>query len=532
MRVLAFILIAFLLVSPLQALAAGGEAIAVLEQKVLDAKRALKDLDYETIDRLLQDLKEGRGTEETTGLIDDLLIESLAVETRAIWLDSVHLNTLTSREKIAEAMDLLASINVNVILVDIFGNGHSVFPSKVAEQRDAFRFLAEGDIVPILIEEAHLRGIEFHALASLFGVDSYGIGPFMDDRLHWFDRTKDGGILTGIGDFEAFFSPVLPEVREFFLEVIKEILTYDIDGLHLDYIRFGRNVGYHPYTLQLHKEAGGVPENLDDPKEMERFTEFRSSFISSFVDEVRILMQETKPGLLLSAAVGSNLTDAQREICQDWHDWAERRLLHLIFHMCYVETSAQYQVVIDNDPGAIKDLAISFPGIALYAVDGKELLHQLEVGQTNPVSGQALFSTVHLKPELVEVLGKVWRRPAMPTFRDPLLAAKSIIENLRDRFTGLGSQIGIDSEVNQEIVLGLGSVAEAIASCNLRPWDSRDLQEGSLEELEQLEQVLSLIRPLKRLLSKREPPTRERALSDLQKAERLIQVLRHYAMPI
>jgi len=98
-RVLAFILIAFLLVSPLQALAAGGEAIAVLEQKVLDAKRALKDLDYETIDRLLQDLKEGRGTEETTGLIDDLLIESLAVETRAIWLDSVHLNTLTSREK-------------------------------------------------------------------------------------------------------------------------------------------------------------------------------------------------------------------------------------------------------------------------------------------------------------------------------------------------------------------------------------------------------------------------------------------------
>lgn len=99
MRVLAFILIAFLLVSPLQALAAGGEAIAVLEQKVLDAKRALKDLDYETIDRLLQDLKEGRGTEETTGLIDDLLIESLAVETRAIWLDSVHLNTLTSREK-------------------------------------------------------------------------------------------------------------------------------------------------------------------------------------------------------------------------------------------------------------------------------------------------------------------------------------------------------------------------------------------------------------------------------------------------
>ncbi|HOJ46829.1 MAG TPA: hypothetical protein PLW82_05835, partial [Bacillota bacterium] len=146
--------------------------------------------------------------------------------------------------------------------------------------------------------------------------------------------------------------------------------------------------------------------------------------------------------------------------------------------------------------------------------------------------GQALFSTVHLKPELVEVLGKVWRRPAMPTFRDPLLAAKSIIENLRDRFTGLGSQIGIDSEVNQEIVLGLGSVAEAIASCNLRPWDSRDLQEGSLEELEQLEQVLSLIRPLKRLLSKLEPPTRERALSDLQKAERLIQVLRHYAMPI
>ena len=533
MRVIKIValLIATLLIGK-QAFAISNTEILAFEEQVLDAKKHLKDLEYETIERLIDMLKAESGTAETIEQIEQLLIESLSVETRAIWLDSVNMNQLVTREKIIMLMDELQSMNVNLILADIFGNGHSVFPSKVATQREAFAYFTAEDMVPIMIEEAHKRGIEFHALASLFGVDSHGITPFID-RIEWFDRTKDGSYLTGIESFEAFMSPVLSEVREFFMEVIREILAYDIDGLHLDYIRYGRNVGYHPKALELYKEAGGDPDNLDSPAEWERFLQFRASFITSFVDEARIEMQKAKPNLLLSAAVASNLTYAKREVAQDWEDWAKKRLLHLIFHMGYAETSSQYQTAITNDTGPISDLAISFTGIGLYAVDEAELQTQLQVGQNNPISGQALFSTVHLLPQKVETLRNgVWRRPAMPTFRDPQKAAIFMIKNLAERFDSLGVEIGIDRKTNLEIVTQLLELEAAITACNVRPWDSRNLQEGSSEEYKEIEAVLTKFNALKRPISRLEPPTRQRGLNDLKKAERLIKVLLHYSKPL
>lgn len=502
-----------------------------LEKQLFRAKQELKDLDYKVIEELLQEVKEGSNdTEEKIKEIKRLLIESLKVETRAIWLDSVSMDLLTSKEKIVELMDLLSSVKVNLILADIFGNGHSVFPSQYAKQREAFYYFAKGDMLPIMIEEAHNRGIEFHGLASIFGVDSKGIQPFMDmDKLDWFDRTVDGSFLTGITEFEAFMSPVVPEVREFFLGIIKEMAQYDLDGIHLDYIRYGKNLGYHPLALDLYRKEGGNPDNLANPKELEHFLAFKASFITSFVEEVKKEVQAINPRLLLSAAVASGLNYAKRELGQDWKDWADKKLLHFICHMCYTTTSDLYYGVIDSDTSPISSLSISFPGIGLYAIDEFEMERQLEVGQNKPVAGQALFSAIHLNPQKAEALKNgVYRDIAIPTFRDPQYAASRIIADLGRRLEILGLEIGIDPKLNTELIESLTALAEKIF-LPLRPFDNRDLQVGSEAEYEALKAILQDFKTLKKPLSKLPLPARKRALNDLAKAERLVKVLFHYS---
>lgn len=322
----------------------------------------------------------------------------------------------------------------------------------------------------------------------------------------------------------------MPEVREFFLGVIKEIAQYDLDGIHLDYIRYGKNLGYHPLALELYRKEGGNPDDLTNPKELENFLAFKASFITSFVEEVKKEVQAINRRLMLSAAVASGLNYAQREIGQDWKDWADKKLLHLLCHMCYTTTSDLYYGVIDSDTSPISSLAISFPGIGLYAIDEFEMERQLEVGQNKPVAGQALFSTIHLNHQKAEALKNgVYRDRAIPTFRDPQYAASRIVADLGSRLEMLGLKIGIDPKLNTELIESLIALAKKIASCPLRPFDNRDLQVGSETEYEALRVILQDFKTLKRPLSKLPLSARKRALNDFAKAERLIKVLFHYS---
>lgn len=162
LRVLSIIIIIILATN--LSFADGENVVESLEKQVFRAKQELKDLDYKVIEKLLLEIKEGSNdTEAKIKEIRRLLIESLKVETRAIWLDSVSMNLLTSREKIVELMDLLSSVKVNLLLADIFGNGHSIFPSQYVKQREAFYYFAKGDMLPVMIRKHITEELSFMA---------------------------------------------------------------------------------------------------------------------------------------------------------------------------------------------------------------------------------------------------------------------------------------------------------------------------------------------------------------------------------
>ena len=91
------------------------------------------------------------------------------------------------------------------------------------------------DPLEYAIEEAHKRGLELHAWFNVFSVASTASGTVADKHPEWICRDQDGNPMTA---YRAA-SPGLEAVRDYTVNVAMEIVKkYDIDGLHLDYVRW------------------------------------------------------------------------------------------------------------------------------------------------------------------------------------------------------------------------------------------------------------------------------------------------------
>ena len=101
---------------------------------------------------------------EVNGLLRDIrpmMEESLPVETRGIWVDNVTMRQLRSRKDVEEFFADMASINVNLVIVDAFNEGAATYPSKVAPEHPESQMYG-GDKLRDIVEIAHSKNIEVH----------------------------------------------------------------------------------------------------------------------------------------------------------------------------------------------------------------------------------------------------------------------------------------------------------------------------------------------------------------------------------
>lgn len=87
------------------------------------------------------------------------------------------------------------------------------------------------DPMEFMIEETHKRGMEFHAwlnpYRAVFNVKESSIAP------NHITKTKPEWFITY--DNKKFFNPALPEVRDYIVKIITDIITrYNVDGIHID----------------------------------------------------------------------------------------------------------------------------------------------------------------------------------------------------------------------------------------------------------------------------------------------------------
>ncbi len=145
-----------------------------------------------------------------------------------------------------EILDFYQELNFNAAIVQIRAAGDAFYGSAYAPWP---RFLtgsegktikAKEDLLSWMIEEAHKRGMEFHAwinpYRATFDLKTDVLSPAHDFNIHPEWILKYGK--------KHYYDPGLPEVRQRLVSIVDELVSaYDINAVHFDDYSY-------PYTIK------------------------------------------------------------------------------------------------------------------------------------------------------------------------------------------------------------------------------------------------------------------------------------------
>ncbi len=257
---------------------------------------------------------------------------------------------------IARVMHNCKTAGFNTILFQVRGNGTVFYPSKIEPWAAELGGRDPGfDPLAVAIKEAHARDMKIHAWANVIPGWRGEKPPNHPRQLYnahpdWFWRDANGK-RQPLGWYVSV-NPVYPEVRAHIVSVMKEIVTrYDVDGLHLDYVRFpnewndswpvGATVPDYPRdprTLGMFKRVTGrVPRQAPAA-----WNAFRTEAVTQVVRDIRKMMLKSKPKAVLSAALGASPDESRRRHFQDSRRWVSEGLLDAVYPMNYSDSMPVY----------------------------------------------------------------------------------------------------------------------------------------------------------------------------------------------
>ncbi|OLP20207.1 hypothetical protein BST81_01890 [Leptolyngbya sp. 'hensonii'] len=366
-------------------------------------------------------------------------------EIRAVWLDRGTIVQAGSEKELALMFDRLAAARINTIFLETINAGYPIYPSKIAPRQNP---LTKGwDPLAAAVKLAHERGMELHAWVWVFAAGnqkhnklvqlpvSYP-GPILEAHPDWANRDNQGRIVP-LGQNKPFLDPANPEVRAYLLQIFTEIATrYEVDGLHLDYIRYpfqdpsaDRTYGYGMAARQQFKRLTGVdpitlsPRNPDRSAQMlwQQWTDFRTQQVNSFVAEVAQTLRPKRPRLILSAAVFP-ISEFERlqKLQQQWEVWAREGNVDLIVPMSYAADTNRFQRIVQ--PWLMQvDLggALVMPGIYLFKLPELMTIDQIQAIRNLSGGGYSLFAMQHFSDRLQLIFSQTQKLP-QPIPQEPI----------------------------------------------------------------------------------------------------------------
>ena len=338
---------------------------------------------------------------------------------RYLW---VIRDVLKSKKSIDDMVNFAIEKNINHLFVQVRGRGDSFYESQFTSRS---QILSESEFDPLayLLDTANGKGINIHAWVNVYFLWSSKSLP-KDERhiLHmqqqWLDTTEEWPVDVGKqlemvavnnSNEGLFLSPNHPDVNEYLIKVFRELMTnYDIDGLHLDYIRYqDAEYGRNPYAIaQFKSESGNDPgpwflemerSTIASPRliaNMKRWNNFKRKAVTSLVKDTRALVDEVRPDCIISAAVKPNLYVARERYFQEWNVWLAAGYLDWVVPMNYSSKKREFarniDVINDNFPKKYREKIIM--GIALYNQTPSEASEKIKFSRLRQFPRISIFS--------------------------------------------------------------------------------------------------------------------------------------------
>lgn len=378
-------------------------------------------------------------------------------EVRAMW---VVRDTLTSPAKIRNTVALAKKYGFNTLFVQVRGRGDAFYESRYEPRAEDLAGQPQDfDPLALVIEEGHNAGLEVHAWMNTFLVWSKGRRPYsarhiVNQHPEWLVVRRDGRrSCTPSHDCEGgFLDPAIPGVREFTKNVFLDVATrYNVDGIHFDYVRFPScDYSFGPLTMAAFREHMLERITPNDrlfadtkakknrlayyylyPKE---WKEWRQSLITGTVKSISDAVHQTRPNMIVSAAVFPNYHVASLDKGQAWRDWLRDGVLDAVSPMTYNKSTelvgAQVRDALQNSYG--KPI---IPGVGAYqmaadsAIAKGKIMRQLGVSGLNFFSYDGMTRNGRTEAYLAKVAKTLFATPTLkPNWLRPITTAQARVE--------------------------------------------------------------------------------------------------------
>ena len=287
-------------------------------------------------------------------------------EVRAVWLTTIggidwpHSYAQSERsaekqkEELRAILDRLQKANINTVLLQTRIRATTIYPSQY-EPWDGclsgFPGKSPGyDALQFAINECHKRGMEVHAWVVTIPVgkwNSYGCRQL---------RKRFPRLIKRI-DQDGYMDPEATQTGCYLAEMCREIVQrYDVDGIHLDYIRY-------PETWKFRIGKDQARGN-----------------ITRIVEKIHQAVKKEKPWVKMSCSPIGKFDDLSRywshgwnaytKVAQDAQAWLKDGLMDELFPMMYFRGDQFFPFAIDWKEHSYGKIIA--PGLGIYFLDPKE----------------------------------------------------------------------------------------------------------------------------------------------------------------
>lgn len=271
-------------------------------------------------------------------------VDSTMTEARALWVTRFDWSTASD---ISQLIDSAAAANFNIIYFQVRGNMDAYYTPGIEPWAQRYNGVSPGwDPLQVALTRAREKGLQLHPwLNSFYALPNANAYPETTPRHallqhpDWFMVDAAGRPIFESGTTNRWLSPAKAGARSRLAAVAADIARrYDIDGIHLDFIRYP---GTTPADSASQAAATAAGMSLDD---------YRRSAVTSAVREVNDSLKRAKPSSKLSAAVwgiykppaGWNTSSGYAQMLQDPRAWAAQGIIDAVSPMVYWRIASTY----------------------------------------------------------------------------------------------------------------------------------------------------------------------------------------------
>ena len=321
---------------------------------------------------------------------------------RGVWIPSTDCKVLTSKQRIADAMNFLADTGFNTVFPVVWNRGFTAYPSQIMREQFGMEIDSRyqgRDPLAELIVEAHRVGLKVIPWFEYGFVSSYNLngGHLLAKKPEWAARDCSGNLLKK-NNFE-WLNSLDAEVQDFLLGLMLEVArNYPVNGVQGD-DRIGLPVegGYDEKTVKRYREECG----REPPSQCRErhWLHWRANIITEFVARLHRELKAINPDLLLSMSP-SPYEWGLVEYLQDSQAWVDKKLVDLLHPQFYRRDFNGYKQLVDRLIGeqlSSEQLRCVSPGILLsnrgsnYSVNPELLLQVIAYNRSRGIQGEVLF---------------------------------------------------------------------------------------------------------------------------------------------